>query len=85
MTRAQGYNCLLARRLVEKGVRCIQMYNGGHFGKPRINWDGHEDLAANHGKMAAGMDKPVAALIGDLKQRGLLGQTLVVCTTEFGR
>lgn len=85
VTRAHGYNCLLARRLVEKGVRCIQMYSGGHFGKPRINWDGHEDLVANHGKMAAGMDQPTAALIQDLKQRGLLDQTLLVFTTEFGR
>ncbi|MBI1789777.1 MAG: DUF1501 domain-containing protein [Acidobacteria bacterium] len=85
VTRAHGYNCLLARRLVENGVRCIQMYSGGHFGKPRINWDGHEDLVANHGKMAAGMDQPTAALIRDLKQRGLLDQTLLVFTTEFGR
>ena len=85
VTRGFGYNCLLARRLVEKGVRCIQMYNGGHFGAPRINWDAHEDLVGNHNKLAAGMDKPAAALIQDLKQRGLLDETLVVWTTEFGR
>lgn len=84
-TRDFGYNCLLARRLVEKGVRCVQLYNGGHFGAPRINWDAHEDLLANHTKMAAGMDGPVAALLLDLKQRGLLDETLVVWTTEFGR
>lgn len=85
VTRDYGYNCLLARRLVEKGVRCIQMYNGAHFGAPRVNWDGHEDLRANHGKQAQVLDKPTAALIRDLKQRGLLKDTLVVFTTEFGR
>jgi hypothetical protein len=85
VTREYGYNCLLARRLVEKGVRCIQMYNGGHFGEPRVNWDGHEDLRANHGKNARVLDRPTAALLRDLKQRGLLDDTLVVFTTEFGR
>ncbi len=85
VTRDYGYNCLLARRLIERGVRCVQMYNGGHFGKPRINWDAHEDLVGNHSKLAAGMDQPTAALIRDLKQRGLLEETLVVWTTEFGR
>ena len=84
-TRAYGYNCLLARRLVERGVRCVQLFNGGHFGAPRINWDGHEDLRANHSRCAASMDKPTAALIADLKQRGLLQDTIVVWTTEFGR
>lgn len=84
-TREYGYNCLLARRLVEKGVRCIQLYNGGHFGEPRVNWDAHEDLVANHNNNAAILDKPTAALIRDLKQRGLLDETLVVFTTEFGR
>ena len=85
VTRQYGYNCLLARRLVEKGVRCIQMYNGGHFGAPRVNWDAHEDLRANHTKNARILDKPTAALLKDLKQRGLLDETLVVFTTEFGR
>ncbi|MGH9661607.1 MAG: DUF1501 domain-containing protein [Bryobacteraceae bacterium] len=85
VTRDYGYNCLLARRLVEKGVRCVQLYNGGHFGKPRINWDAHEDLVGNHSKLAACMDRPTAALLRDLKQRGLLDETLVVWTTEFGR
>jgi hypothetical protein len=85
VTRDYGYNCLLARRLVEKGVRCIQLYNGAHFGAPRVNWDGHEDLRANHGKQGAVLDKPTAALIRDLKQRGMLKDTLVVFTTEFGR
>lgn len=80
-----GYNCLMARRLVERGVRCIQLYNGGHFGEPRVNWDGHEDLRTNHGKNARILDQPLAALIRDLKQRGLLDETLLVFTTEFGR
>jgi hypothetical protein len=84
-TRAYGYNCLLARRLVERGVRCVQLFNGGHFGAPRINWDGHEDLRANHSRCAASMDQPTAALLADLKQRGMLNDTLVVWTTEFGR
>ncbi len=84
-TRDYGFNCLLARRLIEKGVRCIQMYNGGHFGEPRVNWDGHEDIRANHGKNAVVLDKPTAGLMKDLKQRGLLADTLVVFTTEFGR
>ncbi|MBM3792917.1 MAG: DUF1501 domain-containing protein [Acidobacteria bacterium] len=84
-TRDFGWNCLMARRLIEKGVRCIQMYNGGHFGEPRVNWDGHEDLRANHTKNARVLDQPLAALLRDLKQRGLLDETLVVFTTEFGR
>jgi hypothetical protein len=84
-TRDFGYNCLLARRLVEKGVRCVQMYNGGHFGEPRVNWDAHEDLRANHTKNARILDQPLAALIQDLKQRGLFESTLLVFTTEFGR
>ncbi len=85
VTREYGYNCLLARRLVEKGVRCIQLYNGGHFGAPRVNWDAHEDLVTNHNTNAAILDQPTAALLRDLKQRGLLEDTLVVFTTEFGR
>jgi hypothetical protein len=80
-----GRNCLLARRLVERGVRFVQLYHGGAFGSPRINWDGHEDLRQNHGQEAAGMDRPVAGLLKDLKARGLLEDTLVVWCTEFGR
>jgi uncharacterized protein (DUF1501 family) len=83
--RDYGYNCLLARRLMERGVRVIQMYNGGHFGAPRVNWDAHEDLITNHGKNARILDQPTAALLKDLKQRGMLDDTLVVFTTEFGR
>ncbi len=80
-----GRNCLLARRLLERGVRFVQLWNGGAFGSPRINWDGHENLRENHDAQAATMDRPVAGLIRDLKQRGLLADTLVVWTTEFGR
>ncbi len=80
-----GRNCLLTRRLLERGVRFVQLFNGGAFGSPRINWDAHEDLVDNHTKQAAVMDKPVAGLLKDLKQRGLLDDTLVVWTTEFGR
>jgi uncharacterized protein (DUF1501 family) len=78
-------NCLMARRLLERGVRFVQIFNGGAFGSPRINWDGHENLKENHDKQAATMDKPVAALIHDLKQRGMLDDTLFVWATEFGR
>ncbi len=78
-------NCLMARRLLERGVRFVQIFNGGAFGSPRINWDGHENLKENHDTQAATMDKPVAALIQDLKQRGMLEDTLFAWATEFGR
>lgn len=80
-----GKNCLLARRLLERGVRFVQIFNGGAFGSPRINWDGHENLKENHLTQAATMDRPVAGLIKDLKQRGMLEDTLVIWNTEFGR
>jgi hypothetical protein len=80
-----GRNCLLARRLLERGVRFVQLFNGGAFGSPRINWDAHEDLVENHTKQAAVMDRPVAGLLKDLKRRGLLDDTLIVWSTEFGR
>lgn len=80
-----GRNCLLARRLLERGVRFVQIFNGGSFGSPRINWDGHENLRENHDVQAATMDRPVAALIQDLKQRGMFEDTLFVWSTEFGR
>jgi uncharacterized protein (DUF1501 family) len=66
-------------------VRFVQIFNGGQFGSPRINWDAHEDLVENHRKQALVMDQPVAALVKDLKGRGLLDETLVLWTTEFGR
>lgn len=78
-------NYLLARRLIERGVRFVQVYNGGALGSPRINWDAHEDLVRNHGNQARHLDQPAAALLKDLKQRGLLDDTLVVWSSEFGR
>ena len=80
-----GRNCLMARRLAERGVRFVQIFNGGAFGSPRVNWDAHEDLVENHTNQAATMDQPVAGLLKDLKQRGLLHDTLLLWTTEFGR
>jgi hypothetical protein len=80
-----GRNCLLARRLLECGARFVQLYHGGAFGSPRINWDAHEDVVDNHTKQAASLDKPLAGLLKDLKARGMLDDTLVVWTTEFGR
>jgi uncharacterized protein (DUF1501 family) len=76
---------LLGRRLLEKGVRFVQLISGGSFGSPRINWDGHEDMRRNHNREARRIDQPVAGLIQDLKQRGMLEDTLVLFTTEFGR
>jgi hypothetical protein len=84
-TRGFGRNCLLARRLLEHGVRFVQLFHGGAFGSPRINWDAHEDVVDNHGKQAASLDRPLAGLLRDLKTRGLLDDTLVLFTTEFGR
>jgi len=84
-TKGFGRNCLMARRLLERGVRFVQVINGGAFGSPRINWDGHENLRENHDTQAATMDRPVAGLIQDLKQRGMLEDTLFVWATEFGR
>jgi len=78
-------NCLMARRLLERGVRFVQIFNGGAFGSPRINWDGHENLKENHDTQAATMDKPIAGLIQDLKNRGMFEDTLLVWNTEFGR
>lgn len=85
VTEGFGRNCLLARRLLERGVRFVQLFHGGAVGSPRINWDAHEDIVDNHGKQAAIMDQPLAALLKDLKSRGLLDDTLVVWNTEFGR
>ena len=58
-----GRSCLLARRLLEQGVRFVQLFSGGSFGSPRINWDGHENMKQNHGQEAARIDQPVAALL----------------------
>jgi hypothetical protein len=82
-TRDFGTRCLLARRLVERGVRFIQVYSGGAHNDQ--NWDAHGDLIANHTQHAAETDWPIAGLLQDLKQRGLLEETLVVWGGEFGR
>ncbi len=84
-TQDFGRNCLVARRMLERGVRFVQVWSGADNGFPRRNWDSHEDLKKDHGLMAAGMDKPAAALIKDLKSRGMLDDTIVYWTTEFGR
>ncbi|HWE36245.1 MAG TPA: DUF1501 domain-containing protein [Isosphaeraceae bacterium] len=80
-----GRACLIARRLLERGVRFVQLFSGGTFGSPRRNWDGHEDMKANHGQEALRIDRPVAGLLRDLRRRGMLDDTLVLFTTEFGR
>ena len=85
VTQDFGRNCLIARRLLERGVRFVQVWSGADNGFPRRNWDSHENLAKDHGEMAAGMDQPAAALIKDLDARGLLDDTIVFWTTEFGR
>jgi hypothetical protein len=85
ITEDFGRNCLIARRLLERGVRFVQVWSGADNGFPRRNWDSHEDLARDHGDMGASMDRPAAALLKDLKQRGLLDDTIVLWTTEFGR
>jgi hypothetical protein len=85
VTQDFGRNCLIARRLLERGVRFVQVWSGADNGFPRRNWDSHENLAKDHGDMAAGMDQPAGALIKDLKARGLLDDTIVFWTTEFGR
>src|SRR5262249_8385761 len=76
-----GMRCLLARRLVERGVRFVQLYSGG--GPLITQWDAHDDLNPNHEKMCGHVDRPIAALLKDLKQRGLLENTLVVWASEF--
>lgn len=75
--------CILARRLVERGTRFIQIYSGGAHNDD--NWDAHGDLVANHEHHAGNTDKPIAGLLKDLKQRGLLDETLVIWGGEFGR
>jgi uncharacterized protein (DUF1501 family) len=78
-------NCILARRLIERGVRFVQLFNGAYASGGELNWDGHNKLKEQYDKHAAILDQPAAALIQDLKQRGLLKDTLVVWCTEFGR
>lgn len=82
-TRDFGTRCLMARRLVQRGVRFIQLYSGGSHND--ANWDAHGDLEVNHNKHAGNTDLPIAALLADLKQQGMLDETLVVWGGEFGR
>jgi hypothetical protein len=82
-TQDFGTRCLLARRMVERGVRFVQIYSGG--GPVSMQWDAHSHLKDNHEKMCGLTDQPVAALLKDLKQRGLLDTTLVIWGSEFGR
>ena len=78
-------NCILARRLLERGVRFVQLFNGAYASGGELNWDGHNALKEQYDRHAAILDQPAAALILDLKRRGLLEETLVVWCTEFGR
>lgn len=80
-----GRKCLLARRLIERGVRFVQIWSGNDNGFPRRNWDSHEDLKRDHEPLSLGMATGAAALISDLRDRGLLDDTVVLWTTEFGR
>jgi uncharacterized protein (DUF1501 family) len=78
-----GSQCLAARRLVERGVRFVQLFHGSNGGAG--SWDAHGGLKAGHSNLCGQVDRPIAALIKDLKQRGLLNETIVVIGTEFGR
>ena len=80
-----GRNCLLTRRLFERGVRFVQVWSGADNGHPRRNWDSHEDLKKDHGELGTMIDRPIAGLIKDLKRRGMLDDTIILWTTEFGR
>jgi len=80
--KAFGEQCLAARRLIERGVRFVQLFHGGGGGG---DWDAHSEIKSNHTKLAAQVDQPIAGLLKDLKQRGMLQDTLVVFGTEFGR
>ncbi|MEE2642375.1 MAG: DUF1501 domain-containing protein [Planctomycetota bacterium] len=80
-----GRKCLAARRMLERGVRFIQIWSGNDNSFPRRNWDSHENIQRDHGPLATGMAHGASALIEDLKQRDMLKDTLVMWTTEFGR
>jgi hypothetical protein len=79
-----GRACLLARRLLERGVRFVQLWSGAAFGND-VHWDAHASIPANHRRESDKIDRPVAGLLRDLRQRGLLDDTLVIFNTEFGR
>ena len=85
VSESYGTVLLRARRLVERGVRFIQVVSGGPETLTETSWDAHSDLEKNHGAMSRLVDKPIGGLLADLKSRGLLDSTLVVWTSEFGR
>jgi uncharacterized protein (DUF1501 family) len=84
-TARNGHNCLLARRLVERGVRFVQIFAGGVGNQNADTWDAHDDIKTNHTQHAAETDRPMAGLLTDLAARGLLDRTLVIMHSEFGR
>lgn len=87
-TELVAKQCITARRLIERGVRFVQLYagtNGGGGGVADVPWDGHNDIGANHRIAAKSVDQPIGALLADLKERGLLEDTLVIWGGEFGR
>ncbi len=85
ITEPFGRQCLMARRLVEHGVRFVQLFHGGMGNQNVDTWDAHGDVKANHSQHAAESDRPIAGLLTDLKARGLLDRTLVIWHGEFGR
>jgi arylsulfatase A-like enzyme len=85
VTQPFGRQCLLARRLVERGVRFVQLWSGAYVNDTVDTWDAHNSIVDNHGQHAMEVDKPITGLIKDLKRRGMLDDTLVVWHTEFGR
>ena len=84
-TKDFGEQCLRARRMVERGVRFVQIYSGGRKGGAGVGWDGHNEIDRNHEQMAGSVDVPIAGLLADLKQRGMLERTLVIWGGDFGR
>jgi len=85
VTEPFARQCIMARRLIERGVRMVQLYHGGLGNQNTDTWDAHEDVRSNHTKHAAEVDQPIHALLTDLKARGLLDTTLVTWQGEFGR
>lgn len=85
ITEPFGRQCLMARRLVERGVRFVQLFSGAYVNSNVDTWDAHDSVVDNHGQHALEVDKPIAGLMTDLKRRGLLDTTLVAWHTEFGR
>ena len=85
ITEPFARQCLMARRLVERGVRFVQVYHGGLGNQNTDTWDAHGNVKENHTQHAAEVDRPIAGLLADLKGRGLLDDTLVIWQSEFGR